>query len=54
MLSLADNALQGAAFPPAWLAPGSLPSLAHLLLSGNGGLGGALPPGLAWPNLRTL
>lgn len=54
VLSLADNALSGPAFPPAWLAPGSMPGLTHLLLSGNDGLSGTLPPELAWPNLRVL
>ncbi len=54
MLSLSGNALSGPAFPPEWLLPGSLVSLSHLLLSGNRGLSGELPAGLAWPNLRTL
>jgi hypothetical protein len=54
VLSLSGNALSGPAFPSEWLLPGSLVSLSHLLLSGNRGLGGELPPGLAWPNLRTL
>lgn len=54
MLSLSGNSLSGPAFPPAWLLPGSLVSLSHLLLSGNRGLEGELPPNLAWPNLRAL
>lgn len=54
MLSLTGNFLSGPAFPAEWTLPGSLVSLSHLLLSGNRGLGGELPPSLAWPNLRTL
>ena len=34
-LLLAGNSLSGPAFPPSWLAPGALPGLAQLELSGN-------------------
>lgn len=54
VLSLARNQLAGAAFPAAWLRPGAFPVLTHLLLGGNGRLVGALPPSLAWPNLKEL
>ena len=53
-LSLASNQLTGPAFPPAWLEPGSLPSLSALFLSGNVGLTGTLPASLPWPNLQSL
>lgn len=54
VLSLADNRLVGAAFPDGWQQPGAMPALASLDLSGNPGLNGSLPEGLAWPNLDTL
>ena len=53
-LALSRNALTGPAFPPAWLEPGALPRLASLLLAGNPGLTGSLPPGLAWPLFQEL
>ncbi|KAL4436534.1 hypothetical protein ABPG75_003673 [Micractinium tetrahymenae] len=53
-LFLANNSLSGPAFPPAWLAPGAMPALADLSLSGNPGLGGELPPQLPWLNLNSL
>jgi hypothetical protein len=54
LLSLANNSLSGAAFPPAWQRPGAMPDLATLVLSGNAGLAGTLPANLSWPNLKTL
>ena len=53
-LGLSDNLLTGAAFPPEWIAPGALPSLYGLVLSGNPGLMGTLPPNLSWPKLTYL
>ena len=53
-LSLAWNGLAGPAFPPAWLEPGAWPALELLVLEGNPGLAGTLPPSLPWPRLATL
>ena len=54
VLLLRNLGLAGPAFPPAWLAPGAMPKLATLVLEGNGGLVGTLPPDLAWPSLNEL
>ena len=53
-LHLSFNNLSGPAFPPAWLAPGALPSLAVLHLAGNAGLTGTLPPSMPWPKLSAM
>lgn len=53
-LDLADNALMGPAFPPAWLAPGAMPRLWQLVVSNNPNLTGSLPDELAWPKLQTM
>ena len=53
-LDLTDNLLTGPAFPPAWVAPGALPSLRHLSLSGNANLTGTLPANLPGSQLATL
>ena len=54
LLDLTDNLLTGPAFPPAWLAPGALPDLKHLALSGNANLTGTLPANLPGTHISTL
>jgi hypothetical protein len=54
LLNLSENLLTGPALPPAWLEPGAMPDLKHLVLSGNANLTGTLPSNLPGTHLTIL